>query len=44
MDNLSVKPSQVTTIALRAMKANRPLFIWGPPGIGKSELVDWAWT
>lgn len=40
MDNLSVKPSLVKTIALRAMKANRPLFIWGPPGIGKSELVD----
>ena len=39
MDTLSVKPSQVSTIALRAMMANRPLFIWGPPGIGKSELV-----
>ncbi len=40
MDTLSVKPSQVSTIALRAMLAGRPLFIWGPPGIGKSELVQ----
>jgi hypothetical protein len=40
MDTLSVKASQVQSIALRAMKARRPLFIWGPPGIGKSELVQ----
>ena len=40
MDTLTVKSSQVKNIALRAMKANRPLFIWGPPGIGKSELVE----
>lgn len=40
MDTISVKPSQVKSIALRAMLANRPLFIWGPPGIGKSELVQ----
>jgi hypothetical protein len=24
---------------LRAFKKQRPLFLWGPPGIGKSELV-----
>ncbi len=40
MDTLTVKPSQVKSVALRAMLANRPLFIWGPPGIGKSELVQ----
>ena len=40
MDTLTVKSSQVKNIALRAMLANRPLFIWGPPGIGKSELVE----
>ena len=22
-----------------AMKKKRPLFLWGPPGIGKSELI-----
>ncbi|MFN9959679.1 MAG: hypothetical protein ACK55I_41880, partial [bacterium] len=25
---------------LRAALAKRPIFIWGPPGIGKSELVQ----
>lgn len=40
MDTLTVKPSEVTNIVGRAMKANRPIFIWGPPGVGKSELVE----
>ena len=35
---------QVTTVQakrslLKAFKHKRPLFLWGPPGIGKSELV-----
>ena len=38
--DLAVKPSQVKNIVLRAAEANRPIFMWGPPGIGKSELVD----
>ena len=25
---------------LRAMKRKRPVFIWGGPGIGKSDLVE----
>ena len=25
---------------LKAFQVKRPLFLWGPPGIGKSELVD----
>ena len=25
---------------LRAFKKQRPLFLWGPPGIGKSDLVE----
>jgi hypothetical protein len=25
---------------LKAFKVKRPLFLWGPPGIGKSELVE----
>lgn len=37
---IAVKSSQVRSIALRAARAKRPLFIWGPPGIGKSELVE----
>lgn len=40
MDTLTVKPTQVKNIVLRAAIARRPIFIWGPPGIGKSELVQ----
>lgn len=38
--DLAVKPSQVKNIVLRSAAANRPIFMWGPPGIGKSELVE----
>lgn len=36
---------QVTSVQarrslLKAFKHKRPLFLWGPPGIGKSELVE----
>lgn len=37
--SLKVRPTQAKPIILRAMLANRPIFIWGPPGIGKSEMV-----
>jgi len=40
MESLNVRPTEVRPIVLRAMKANRPIFIWGPPGIGKSELIE----
>ena len=40
MDTLQVRPNDTTDIVLRAMKAERPIFIWGAPGIGKSELVQ----
>lgn len=39
MDTLTVKPTQVKNVVMRAAQAKRPIFIWGPPGIGKSELV-----
>jgi len=40
METLQVRPAEVKPIILRSMKANRPIFIWGAPGIGKSELVQ----
>lgn len=36
----TVTSSQARKSILKAFKAQRPLFLWGPPGIGKSELVE----
>ena len=35
----TVGPKAAKKSLRRAFKANRPLFIWGPPGIGKSDIV-----
>jgi len=40
METLNVRAKNVKPIILRALKVNRPIFIWGAPGIGKSELVQ----
>lgn len=37
--DIAVKPSMVASVVTRAAKVQRPIFIWGPPGIGKSEIV-----
>lgn len=39
-DNLTVTSVQARKAILAAFKADRPIFIWGPPGIGKSEVVS----
>ena len=38
-ENRSVTPTEARSRVLRAFKVQRPVFLWGPPGIGKSELV-----
>ena len=38
-DNLTITSGQVRKALLTAFKAKRPVFLWGPPGIGKSEVV-----
>ena len=38
-EHRSVTPSDARSRVLRAFKNKRPVFLWGPPGIGKSELV-----
>jgi len=38
-ENRSVTPSEARSRVLRAFKNKRPVFMWGPPGIGKSELI-----
>ena len=38
-DTRTVTSVQARKSLLRAFSKRRPLFLWGPPGIGKSELV-----
>ena len=38
-ENRTVTPAETRSRLLRAFKVKRPVFLWGPPGIGKSELV-----
>lgn len=33
------RPRDVRALLIRCMEAGRPAMIWGPPGIGKSELI-----
>ena len=43
MDNITlrtVSPNGAKKSIKRAFKKKRPVFMWGPPGIGKSEIVD----
>ena len=43
MDNITalrtVSPNGAKKSIVRAFKKKRPLFLWGPPGIGKSDIV-----
>ena len=39
-DNLTVTSVQARKAILKAFKTKRPVFLWGPPGIGKSEVVE----
>jgi hypothetical protein len=39
-EHRSVTPHEARSRVLRAFKNKRPVFLWGPPGIGKSELIQ----
>ena len=39
-ESRTVTSLQAKKSLLKAFKVQRPLFLWGPPGIGKSELVE----
>jgi hypothetical protein len=39
-DSRTVTAAQARKSLLKAFQVQRPLFLWGPPGIGKSELVE----
>lgn len=38
-DNRTVTSTEARRALIRCFKRQRPVFLWGPPGIGKSELV-----
>jgi len=38
-ENRTVTSVEARSALLRCFKKQRPVFLWGPPGIGKSELV-----
>lgn len=35
----TVKPSEAKRSLRKCIKINRPVFMWGPPGVGKSDIV-----
>ena len=35
----TVKISEARNLIKTAMRKQRPVFLWGPPGVGKSDLV-----
>ena len=39
-ESLTVTSVQARNAILKAFRVKRPIFLWGPPGIGKSEVVD----
>ena len=39
-DSRTVRPSDVKAEVLACIKAKRPVMLWGPPGIGKSEIIE----
>jgi hypothetical protein len=39
-DHLAITSIQARKAIHKAFKAKRPVFLWGPPGIGKSEVVS----
>lgn len=39
-ENRTVTSIQAKRSLLKAFQKKRPLFLWGPPGIGKSELIE----
>ena len=40
LDVRVVRPSDIRAELNYAFNRKRPVFIWGPPGVGKSEIVD----
>src|SRR5210317_948726 len=41
VDSRTITVKQAVSRITRALKKDRPAFIWGPPGVGKSELCQY---
>lgn len=39
VEHSTINPSRLKLAIQHAIKRKRPLFVWGPPGIGKSQIV-----
>lgn len=39
IDTITVKPTELVAALTHAAKARRPVFLWGGPGIGKSQIA-----
>ena len=39
-ESRTVTPEEARSRILRCFKNKRPVFLWGPPGVGKSEVVQ----
>lgn len=42
VDSITLKPSEFKAALLHCAAVGRPLFVWGPPGIGKSQICKQA--
>jgi hypothetical protein len=39
LENTGISPSRLKTALTHSINRKRPIFVWGPPGIGKSDIV-----
>ena len=39
IEHSTISPSRLKLAVTHAIKRKRPLFVWGPPGIGKSDII-----
>ena len=37
--NRTVSPKEAKNAIRKCLKKQRPVFMWGPPGIGKSDII-----
>ena len=39
LENTGISPSRLKMALTHSINRKRPVFVWGPPGIGKSDIV-----